>query len=319
MSEVRVSQQRIIFAGTPDFAAAHLQTLLDHGFNIVAVYTQPDRPAGRGNKLTASPVKTLALEHNIPVRQPPSLRQEEAQAELAALQADLMIVVAYGLLLPKAVLETPRLGCINVHGSLLPRWRGAAPIQRAVWAGDEESGVTIMQMDVGLDTGAMLHKVSCRLAANETSASLYQRLAALGPQALVDTVNALFRGECIAEPQDDALANYASKLSKEEARLDWQLSAEQLERCIRAFNPWPVSYLQLDAETAIKVWEADVLPHVDATPGTLLQADRHGIAIATADGVLRLLRLQPPGKKPMLAHELLNSRRDWFAIGKLLA
>lgn len=319
MPEVRVQQQRIIFAGTPDFAAAHLQILLDRGFNVVAVYTQPDRPAGRGNKLTASPVKTLALAHNLPVFQPQSLRQEAAQVELASLQADLMIVVAYGLLLPKVVLDLPRLGCINVHGSLLPRWRGAAPIQRAVWAGDEESGITIMQMDVGLDTGAMLHKVSCRLEAKETSASLYQRLADLGPQALVDTVEKLFRGEAVAEAQDDSLANYASKLSKEEARLDWQLSAAQLERCIRAFNPWPVSYLQLDAETAIKVWDAEVLPHVDAAPGTLLQADRQGIDIATADGVLRLLRLQPPGKKPMLAHELLNSRRDWFAIGKLLA
>lgn len=314
-----MQQQRIIFAGTPDFAAAHLQRLLDRGFNVVAVYTQPDRPAGRGNKLTASPVKTLALAHNLPVFQPQSLRQEAAQEELAALQADLMIVVAYGLLLPKVVLDLPRLGCINVHGSLLPRWRGAAPIQRAVWAGDEESGITIMQMDVGLDTGAMLHKVHCRLEANETSASLYQRLAALGPQALVDTVEMLFRGDAVAEAQDDSMANYASKLSKEEARLDWQLPAAQLERCIRAFNPWPVSYLQLDAETAIKVWDAEVLPHVDAAPGTLLQADRHGIDIATRDGVLRLLRLQPPGKKPMLAHELLNSRRDWFAVGKLLA
>lgn len=207
----------------------------DH--EVVAVYTQPDKPAGRGQKLTASPVKELALAHNLPVYQPASLRKEEAQAELAALGADLMVVVAYGLILPKVVLDTPRLGCINVHGSLLPRWRGAAPIQRSIWAGDAETGVTIMQMDVGLDTGAMIRKVTCPIAADETSASLYDKLAELGPQALVDTINAMAAGETAAEAQDDALANYAEKLSKEEARIDWSMEAVAIERCIRSFNP----------------------------------------------------------------------------------
>ena len=232
-----MNKLKLIFAGTPDFAARHLAALLSSGHEVVAVYTQPDKPAGRGQKLTASPVKELALAHDLPVYQPASLRNEAAQAELAALGADLMVVVAYGLILPKAVLDTPRLGCINVHGSLLPRWRGAAPIQRSIWAGDAETGVTIMQMDVGLDTGAMIRKVSCPIAFDETSASLYDKLAELGPQALVDTLNAMAAGETAAEAQDDALANYAQKLSKEEARIDWSMEAVAIERCIRAFNP----------------------------------------------------------------------------------
>ena len=310
---------KIIFAGTPDFAAHHLRALLDAGLTVTAVYTQPDRPAGRGNKLTPSPVKLLATEYQLPVMQPSSLRTPEAQAELAAFGADLMIVVAYGLLLPKAVLETPRLGCINVHGSLLPRWRGAAPIQRAIWAGDRETGITIMQMDEGLDTGPMLMKTTCAIEPTDTSASMYAKLATLGPEALLNTLRALAAGTLSAEPQDSAEANYAQKLSKEEARLNWQQPAAQLERSIRAFNPWPVSYFSV-AEQMIKVWEASTLaePH-SAQPGTLLRAGKEGIDVATADGVLRLLTLQPAGKKPMQAHELLNSRRDWFLIGSQLA
>lgn len=310
---------RIVFAGTPDFAASHLHALLEAGCNIVAAYTQPDRPAGRGNKLTPSPVKTLAMQHHIPVEQPPSLKNEAAQQRLVDLQADLMIVVAYGLLLPQAVLDTPRLGCINVHGSLLPRWRGAAPIQRAIWAGDNTTGVTIMQMDAGLDTGPMLHKIVCDITANETSASLYNKLATLGPQGLLHTVEQLAKGEVRAEVQNHAEATYASKLSKDEARLDWQLPATQLERCIRAFNPWPVSFLLID-DLNIKIWNAEtVTPSTAALPGTVLNADKSGIDIATADGVLRLLSLQPPGKKPMSAQELLNARRDWFQPGRVLA
>ena len=310
---------KIIFAGTPDFAAQHLRALLDADLTVAAVYTQPDRPAGRGNKLTPSPVKMVATEHQLPVMQPSSLRSPEAQAELAAFDADLMIVVAYGLLLPRAVLETPRLGCINVHGSLLPRWRGAAPIQRAIWAGDQETGITIMQMDEGLDTGPMLMKTTCAIEPTDTSASMYAKLAALGPTALLDTIQALAAGTLSPEPQDSAEANYAQKLSKEEARLDWQQSAVQLERSIRAFNPWPVSYFSV-AEQTIKVWEASVLAEQHAAPpGTLLRAGKEGIDVATADGVLRLLTLQPAGKKPMQAHELLNSRRDWFLIGSQLA
>ncbi|SIQ95117.1 methionyl-tRNA formyltransferase [Aeromonas sp. RU39B] len=314
-----MSKLKLIFAGTPDFAARHLAALLSSGHEVVAVYTQPDKPAGRGQKLTASPVKELALAHNLPVYQPVSLRNEEAQAELAALGADLMVVVAYGLILPKAVLDTPRLGCINVHGSLLPRWRGAAPIQRSIWAGDAETGVTIMQMDVGLDTGAMLRKVSCPIAADETSTSLYDKLAELGPHALVETLDMLAAGTISAEVQDDALANYAQKLSKEEARIDWTLDAAAIERCTRAFNPWPISWFDV-AEQTIKVWSAQVIAddHGKA-PGTLLKADRDGIDVATGNGVLRLLTLQPPGKKPMSVQDLLNSRRDWFTVGTVLA
>ncbi|MDF2412457.1 methionyl-tRNA formyltransferase [Aeromonas sp. 1HA1] len=313
-----MNKLKLIFAGTPDFAARHLAALLSSDHEVVAVYTQPDKPAGRGQKLTASPVKELALTHNLPVYQPASLRNEEAQAELAALGADLMVVVAYGLILPKVVLDTPRLGCINVHGSLLPRWRGAAPIQRAIWAGDAETGVTIMQMDVGLDTGAMIRKVSCPIAADETSTSLYDKLAGLGPQALVDTLNAMAAGDTAAEQQDDSLANYAQKLSKEEARIDWSMEAVAIERCIRAFNPWPISWFEVAGQT-IKVWQAEVVDSNHGQPaGTLLKANKQGIDIATGKGVLRLLTLQPPGKKAMSVSDLLNSRRDWFEPGTQL-
>ena len=313
-----MNKLKLIFAGTPDFAARHLAALLSSDHEVVAVYTQPDKPAGRGQKLTASPVKDLALAHDLPVYQPASLRNEEAQVELAALGADLMVVVAYGLILPKAVLDTPRLGCLNVHGSLLPRWRGAAPIQRAIWAGDAETGVTIMQMDVGLDTGAMIRKVSCTIASDETSASLYDKLAELGPQALVDTLDAMAAGDTTAEVQDDALANYAQKLSKEEARIDWSMEAVAIERCIRAFNPWPISWFEV-AEQTIKVWQATVIDSDHGQPvGTLLKADKQGIDVATGKGVLRLLTLQPPGKKAMSVPDLLNSRRDWFEPGTQL-
>ena len=313
-----MNKLKLIFAGTPDFAARHLAALLSSGHEVVAVYTQPDKPAGRGQKLTASPVKELALAHDLPVYQPASLRNEAAQAELAALGADLMVVVAYGLILPKAVLDTPRLGCINVHGSLLPRWRGAAPLQRSLWAGDAETGVTIMQMDVGLDTGAMIRKVTCPIASDETSASLYDKLAGLGPQALVDTLDAMAAGNTAAEPQDDALANYAEKLSKEEARIDWSMDAVAIERCIRAFNPWPISWFDVAGQT-VKVWQAEVVAqdHGQAA-GTLLKADKQGIEVATGQGVLRLLPLQPPGKKAMSVSDLLNSRRDWFEPGTQL-
>ncbi|OWF86495.1 methionyl-tRNA formyltransferase [Yersinia kristensenii] len=310
---------RIIFAGTPDFAARHLGALLSSQHQIVGVFTQPDRPAGRGNKLTPSPVKVLAEQHNIPVFQPKSLRPEENQHLVADLNADIMVVVAYGLILPASVLVMPRLGCINVHGSLLPRWRGAAPIQRSLWAGDAKTGVTIMQMDVGLDTGDMLHKIECNIQPEDTSATLYDKLAQLGPQGLLVTLQQLAEGRAQPEVQDEAQVTYAEKLSKEEAKLDWSLSAVQLERCIRAFNPWPVSYFVVD-EQPIKVWQAQVLATVDnVAPGTIIQADKHGIQIATADGVLNIMQLQPAGKKAMSAADLLNSRREWFTPGNQLA
>ncbi|OOC12384.1 methionyl-tRNA formyltransferase [Dickeya dadantii] len=310
---------RIIFAGTPDFAAQHLAGLLSSEHEVVGVFTQPDRPAGRGNKLTPSPVKVLAEQHAIPVFQPKSLRPVENQQLVAELGANVMVVVAYGLILPQAVLDMPRLGCVNVHGSLLPRWRGAAPIQRALWAGDTQTGITIMQMDAGLDTGAMLHKIECPILPDDTSATLYDKLAKLGPQGLMETLAQLSASQATAEAQDDSLATYAEKLSKEEARLDWQLSAKQLERCIRAFNPWPVSYFLIE-EQPVKVWKAEALnTSHQQQPGTILAADKDGIRIATVDGVLNIQILQPSGKKSMSAQDLLNSRREWFTPGQILA
>ncbi len=310
---------RIIFAGTPDFAARHLDALLSSEHQIVGVFTQPDRPAGRGKKLMPSPVKVLAEKKGLPVFQPASLRPQDNQQLVADLNADIMVVVAYGLILPKAVLEMPRLGCINVHGSLLPRWRGAAPIQRSLWAGDSETGVTIMQMDVGLDTGDMLYKLSCPITAEDTSATLYDKLAQLGPQGLIETLRQLAEGRAQPQVQDEVLATYAEKLTKEEARIDWSLSACELERCIRAFNPWPMSYLIID-EQPVKVWKASVLDRQsNAAPGTIIDATKQGIQVATGEGVLNLESLQPAGKKAMSAQDLLNSRREWFTPGNTLS
>ncbi len=308
---------RIIFAGTPDFAARHLQALLDAGHQVVAVYTQPDRPAGRGQQLQASPVKQLAVANDIAVFQPKSLKKAKAQAELAALSADLMIVVAYGLILPPVVLATPRLGCINVHGSLLPRWRGAAPIQRSIWAGDAETGVTIMQMDAGLDTGAMLSKVSLAITPVDTSATLYDKLAVVGPEALIAALADLPNLQPQAQSQDDKVANYAEKLSKEEAQLDFNKPAIALEREIRAFNPWPVSYLQLGAQQ-LKIWKSRVEAG-QGTPGSVVRVDKSGIAVATTDGLIVIEQLQPPGKKAMAVADFLNGRADWFQLGQQLS
>lgn len=310
---------KIIFAGTPDFAAKHLAALLDTRHQIVGVLTRHDKPAGRGKKLTPSPVKVLAEEHQIPVFQPVSLKDSENQQWIKNQNADLMIVVAYGLILPQAVLDIPRLGCLNVHGSLLPRWRGAAPIQRSIWAGDTETGVTIMQMDAGLDTGDMLYKAICPINPSDTSASLYDKLAIIGPEALIHTVEMLSSGQCTAEKQDDSLANYAEKLSKEEARINWQDDAVHIERCIRAFNPWPMSYFMVE-EQLIKVWQAEALEEAhDKQPGTIISADKKGICIATGNGILNITQLQPPGKKAMSAQDILNSRREWFTPEQILA
>lgn len=310
---------RIIFAGTPDFAARHLDALLSSGHQVVGVFTQPDRPAGRGKKLMPSPVKVLAEEHGIAVFQPSSLRPQENQQLVADLNADVMVVVAYGLILPKAVLDMPRLGCVNVHGSLLPRWRGAAPIQRSLWAGDAETGVTIMKMDVGLDTGDMLYKLSCPITADDTSATLYDKLADLGPQGLIETLQQLADNTAKPEVQDEAQVTYAEKLSKEEAQIDWSLPAAQLERNIRAFNPWPMSWMMID-EQPVKVWKASVIDcPVTAEPGTIIEANKQGIQVATSEGILNLESLQPAGKKAMSAQDLLNSRREWFIPGNRLA
>ena len=308
---------RIVFAGTPEFAAEHLKALLGTQHQVIAVYTQPDRPAGRGHKLMPSPVKQLAVEHGIAVYQPATLRAPEAQAELAALQPDLMVVVAYGLILPQVVLDTPRLGCINSHASLLPRWRGAAPIQRAVQAGDDESGVTVMQMEAGLDTGPMLLKVSTPIAPSDTGGSLHDRLAALGSQAVIQAVDALAAGTLTGEVQDDSLANYAHKLNKDEARIDWSRPAVELERLVRAFNPWPICHSTLNGEP-LKVLAA-TLGEGSGQPGQILAASKDGLTVACGEGALRLTRLQLPGGKPLSFADLYNSRREQFAPGLVLS
>lgn len=312
---------RIIFAGTPDFAATNLQALLNAGHEVIAVYTQPDRPAGRGRKLKPSPVKALALEHNLPVFQPLTLKDPAAQQELNALKADLMIVVAYGLLLPQVVLAMPRLGCINVHASLLPRWRGAAPIQRALLAGDQATGVTLMQMDAGLDTGAMLLKTHCPITSTDTSASLHNKLAQQGGAALLELLPRLAKGEITAEAQNETAATYAAKLSKEEAQIDWQLSATAIDRAVRGFNPWPVAWFK-DGEEVIRVWQAEVVHETEAvieteTPrnaaaGTLVAVVKDGLIVACGEGWLKITRLQLPGKPQMQVSDLLNGNPDRF-------
>lgn len=308
---------RIVFAGTPEFAAAHLKALLDTPHQIVAVYTQPDRPAGRGQKLMPSPVKQLAVENAIPVLQPPSLKDAAAQAELAALKPDLLVVVAYGLILPQAVLDIPRFGCINSHASLLPRWRGAAPIQRAVQAGDAESGVTVMQMEAGLDTGPMLLKVRTPITAEDTGGSLHDRLAELGPPAVIEAIAGLASGTLMGEVQDDAQANYAHKLNKDEARIDWSRPADELERLIRAFNPWPICHSTLN-DVPLKVL-AGRIGEGQGQPGEILAASKDGLTVACGSGALQLTRLQLPGGKALSFSDLYNSRREQFAVGTVLA
>lgn len=311
------SPLRLIFAGTPDFAAAHLRALIASEHQLLGVYTQPDRPAGRGKKLLPGPVKTLALEAGLPVYQPRSLKDPAGQQALAGLGADLMVVVAYGLILPQAVLDAPRLGCLNVHASLLPRWRGAAPIQRAIEAGDTETGITIMQMDAGLDTGAMLAKAAVPIAATASAAALHDELAAAGPPLLLEVLNDIERYQARAEPQDDALATYAHKLDKAEAQVDWTRPAQTLARQVRAFNPFPVSYSLLDGER-IRIWQASAVgaPRASDAPGTIVETGDAVIVVACGDGLLALESLQLPGGKRLPVQELLKSRRETFAPGK---
>jgi methionyl-tRNA formyltransferase len=303
----------IIFAGTPEFAAVSLQALISSQHTVKAVYTQPDRPAGRGRKLTQSPVKETALQHDLPVYQPLTLRDEKEQKKLMAFDADIMIVAAYGLILPKAVLSLFPLGCLNVHASLLPRWRGAAPIQRAILAGDSETGITIMQMDVGLDTGAMLYKKSCSITAKDTAAMLHDKLATIGAEALLHTLNHLT--EIKGETQDESQVTYAHKIKKEEGLLDFSLTASELVLKIRAFNSWPVAFFD-----DIRVWEAEVVErnvsHI--APGTILQASQQGIDVSTGNAVLRLLKLQLPGGRILPVSDIINSRKKDFAEGIVL-
>lgn len=299
---------KLVFAGTPEFAAQHLGGLITAGHSIVGVYSQPDRPAGRGQRLHESPVKTLAKLHDLPVFQPQDFKSDTSRQQLAALQPDLMIVVAYGLLLPQSVLDIPRLGCINVHASLLPRWRGAAPIQRAIEAGDSQSGVGIMQMEAGLDTGPVLLESRIDLAVDETGASLHDKLARLGTDSLLACLQHFEHYADQAKPQDDSASCYARKLTKAEAEIDWSQPGQQIERRIRAFNPFPVAFTRLQGDI-IKIWHAEFDPTpTDAAPGTLLDATRDGLLIATGNGCIRLLRLQPPGSRAMAIQDFLNGR-----------
>ncbi|MCY0965280.1 methionyl-tRNA formyltransferase [Parathalassolituus penaei] len=310
---------RIVFAGTPEFAAIHLQALVNSEHEIVGVYSQPDRPANRGKKLQASPVKEVALAHNLPVFQPLNFRNDEDVATLASLNADVMIVVAYGLILPQRVLDTPKFGCLNVHGSLLPRWRGAAPIQRCIEAGDKVTGITIMQMNAGLDTGDMLSKVTTGIMADDNGGTLHDRLASMGPAALLDTLKQLEAGQLQPEVQNDALANYAHKLSKEEALINWADDAAVLERRIRAFNPFPVAYTLLGDER-VRVLNATISDeHSRALPGTIVAVSPQGIDVACGDGVLRLQQIQLAGKKAMQVADVINGQPHLFQPNYLLS
>ena len=300
---------RLIFAGTPDFAAESLKALVKTEHDICAVYTQPDRPSGRGRKLTPGPVKQLALEHNIPVEQPLNFKTDDSLVTLAAYQADLMIVVAYGLLLPQKVLDTPRLGCINVHASLLPRWRGAAPIQRAILAGDRETGVCIMKMEAGLDTGPILLEAHCPVQENDTAQTLHDRLAQIGAGTLIESLDNIELRLQNATAQDDSQSTYAVKLSKSEADIDWQQPAVQILRKVNALNPWPVAQTSWHGQT-LRVWQAEVVDNKEsAGAGTVQTTGKQGIDVATGNGVLRITRLQAPGKRAMSVQDFLNANQ----------
>ena len=305
---------KIIFAGTPDFAATHLQALISQ-HEVVAVYTQPDRPAGRGKKLNASPVKLLAEQNNLPIHQPQSLKDPEQQTILANLQADIMVVVAYGLILPQVVLDAPRLGCINVHGSILPRWRGAAPIQRAIEASDKETGVTIMQMDAGLDTGAMLTITRCPIEPSETSGSLYDKLAALGAPALLSTLDKLKAGTAVAVAQDNEQSTYAKKIDKAEALIAWSQPAIIIDQRIRAFSPFPAAYTEIEG-LRVKIWAAQTSTQQLGTSGEIVAADDNGLLVGCGQGSLLLTEIQLAGKSRMPVSEILRSRVELFATGK---
>jgi methionyl-tRNA formyltransferase len=309
-----MSRLRLAFMGTPDFAASSLQALIDAGHDVVCVYSQPPRPAGRGHQVQRSPVQVLAEDRGIPVRTPKSLRNAEAQAEFAVLDLDCAVVAAYGLILPQPILDAPRMGCLNIHASLLPRWRGAAPIQRAILAGDAETGVTIMQMDAGLDTGAMLLKDSVPITAETTAGSLHDALAKMGAGLIVQALDGLAEGRLTAEPQPDEGVTYAAKLSRDDGRLDWSQPADFIERQVRALNPWPGVWFDLGSER-IKVLAAEPAQSApSAAPGTLLDDT---LTVACADGAVRLIRVQRPGKAPVDGAAFLRGFN--VAVGSVLA
>lgn len=315
-----VSPLRVVFAGTPAFAEIILKALIHSSHEIVAVYTQPDRPAGRGRQLTESPVKMLATSANIPVLQPSTLKDPAVQAEFAALKPDVLVVAAYGLIIPQAILDIPTHGGINVHPSLLPRWRGAAPIQRTLDAGDVETGVTIMQMDAGLDTGACIYQTKFRLNGDETTASLHDVLAEAGAKALIHVLNVENTNPMPRVTQGEENVTYANKITKEEANIHWSLSASVLSSKIRAFNPWPVCYFAFQSET-VRVWMAKALETATLqAPGTIIKASEEGIDVAAGNGtVLRLLTLQWPGGKALNVADIYHARHDVLKPGVVLS
>ncbi len=293
---------RLVFAGTPDFALASLKALVESGHRPVAVYTQPDRPAGRGKKLTASPVKAYALEQGIEVRQPRTLKDDEAAGEFAALEPDLFIVAAYGLLLPQRILDIPTHGCVNVHASVLPRWRGAAPIQAAIREGDAETGISLMAMTAGLDEGPVFVSSVFPIGSDETAGELHDRLATLGGELLTANIDALSRGELRAEPQDDAKSTYAGKIATRDAALDWSKPAGELRRQVLAYNPVPGCFFEHDGQR-IKVWNAESVDGHLGEPGLVVSSDADGVVVACGDGALCLSSLQRPGKGRVNARE----------------
>lgn len=313
---------KIIFAGTPKFALPTLKALLSSSHQVCAVYTQPDRPAGRGQKLTPSPVKQFAVENKLAILQPESLRETSELEKIKQFTADVLIDVAYGMILPETILNAFRFGCFNIHPSLLPRWRGASPIQRAILAGDETTGVTIMQMDSGLDTGAIIKQISMPIENTDTTAVLYSKLAEIGAKLLLETLDELQqKGKINTSPQDNVNSTYAKKLTKEEAKIDWQQSAQQIDCMVRAFNPWPIAYSEIDGET-IRIWQASPMLTTEketalkSSPGTIMHSDKYGIDVETGQGILRIEKLQLAGGKILSIQDVLNAKQKLFAVGK---
>lgn len=310
---------RVIFAGTPGFGLPCLEALFASKHNLLAVYTQPDRPAGRGRKLQSSVIKSWAESQRVPVHQPTHFRDPEQVASLAALKPDMLVVIAYGLILPRAVLDIPRFGCINVHASLLPRWRGASPIVQAIKHGDTQTGVTIMQMEEGLDTGPMLERVPCPIYPHDTAHILHDRLAQLAVAPLLAILDKFTQGGLAGEKQDDNLATYAPKIHKSEAVIDWQNPACVIDRQIRAFNPWPVAFTHVD-NTPLRIYHAVVIEETGTgtLPGTILALDKKGMLIATGQGSLLVTRIQFPGGKPLSVAEWLNAKSKLLAVNTFL-